>query len=92
MQTSPAGKSRGDLEVKHEHFTHSGGLEKNTDEGQSLQTLPVNVHTGGDLKKARRSRLAQLDGEQRGRSRGNWQQGDTGECRNCQTIQLQARD
>lgn len=43
MQTSPAGKSRGDLEGKHEHSTHSGGSEKNADEGPSLQTLPVNA-------------------------------------------------
>lgn len=43
MQISPAGKSLGDLEAKHEHWTHSGGLEKNADEGPSLQTLPVNA-------------------------------------------------
>lgn len=68
MQTSPAGKSGGDLEAKHEHCTHSGGLEKKADEGPSLQTVPVNATStgGGDLKKARRSRLAQLDGERRG--------------------------
>lgn len=41
MQISPAGKSLGNLEAKHEHCTHSGGLEKN--EGLSLQALPVNA-------------------------------------------------
>lgn len=47
MQTSPAGKSGGDLEAKHEHCTHSGGLEKKADEGPSLQTVPVNATSTG---------------------------------------------
>lgn len=64
----PTGKSYGDLEVKDEHRSRCGSLEKNAAKGPSSQTLLVNatsVHEKSS-EKSRCSRLAQLGSKQRG--------------------------
>lgn len=88
-------KSHGDLEAKHEHRSRCGCLEKNSAKGPSSQTLLVNA-TSVHEKSSRKILLLQACTTglraARGRSRGNWQRGDTGERQDCPAIQLQSRN
>lgn len=88
-------KSHGDLEAKHERCSRCGYLGKNSAKGPSSQTLLVNA-TSIHEKSSGKILLLQACTTglraARGRSRGNWQQGDTGERQDCPAIQLQSRN
>lgn len=88
-------KSHGDLEAKYECCSHCGCLEKNSAKGPSSQTLLVNA-TSVHEKSSGKILLLQACTTglraARGRSRGNWQRGDTGEWQDCPAIQLQSRN